>query len=304
MNPKLSLIIQQLASIVGLSLIAGAVHSVEKLPAALIQLPASLNTVFIAETDASLFHRFDRQGDTVIHNGSYYMSIGHAGPGKEKSGDKRTPIGVYFVTEQIDTSRLHEKYGVTAYPLDYPNEWDQLAGRYGDGIWVHGVLSNGGRRPERDTDGCVALPNEDLQQLMPLFEDNQTPVIVTRQVSWVDSGEAAPLRTALLARVDQWAASQTEGNWHTFLSLYDETFSRWQMDRGEWSSLKIRAPAEQSSLTVSDVFLAAYPDERGLYLSRFKVTTVDASGAYSMSVRLYWRRANDEQFRIVAEDVG
>ncbi len=304
MNLKLSLIIVQLASVVGLSLIATATYSVEKIPAALIQLPASVDTVFVAETDASLFHRFDRQGDSVIHNGSYYMSIGSAGPGKERSGDKRTPIGVYFVTEQIDTSRLHEKYGVTAFPLDYPNEWDQLAGRDGDGIWVHGVHPNGGRRPARDTDGCVALPNEDLLQLMPLFKDNQTPVIVTRQVSWVDSDEAAVLRTALLARLHQWAASQSEGNWHSFLSLYDETFSRWNMDRGEWSSLKIRAPAEQSSVTISDVFLAAYPDERGLYLSRFSVSKIDSSGEYSVAVRLYWRRAGDGQFRIVAEDVG
>jgi len=304
MNSRLSLIILRLAWVAGLSLIAGAVHSVEKLPAALIQLPASLNTVFVAETDAYLLHRFDRQGDTVIHNGSYYMSIGRAGPGKEKSGDKRTPIGIYFVTEQIDTSRLHEKYGITAFPLDYPNEWDRLADRDGDGIWVHGVLPNGGRRPQRDTDGCIALPNEDLEQLIPLFEDNQTPVIVTRQVAWVDSSEAAPLRAALLARVDQWAASQTAGDWPTFLSLYDTAFSRWGMDRGEWSSLKIRAPAERTSLDVSDVFLAAYPDERGLYLSRFTVTTIDATGEYSMAARLYWRLASDGQFRIVAENVG
>ena len=67
------------------------------------------------------------------------MSIGQEGPGKQSSGDKRTPLGVYFVTEQLDTSKLHEKYGVTAFVLDYPNVWDLRSRRSGDGI-LFGLL--------------------------------------------------------------------------------------------------------------------------------------------------------------------
>ena len=33
----------------------------------------------------------------------------------------------------------HDKYGVAAYPLDYPNAWDRFNERTGYGIWLHGV---------------------------------------------------------------------------------------------------------------------------------------------------------------------
>src|SRR5210317_641851 len=112
------------------------------LPAALLRIPESTHTLFLAETSSNQFHRFDRDGDSVVHSGSYYMSIGRNGAGKLRSGDRKTPLGVYFVTEQLDTSRMHEKYGVTAFPLDYPNAWDRLGGRDGYGIWIHGVLAD------------------------------------------------------------------------------------------------------------------------------------------------------------------
>jgi len=132
------------------------------LPAALIRIPESVRTVFVAETSTAKFHRFEGSAGGIVHSGSFYMSIGEEGPGKMHSGDRRTPLGVYFVTERLDTSKLHERYGVTAFPLDYPNAWDQRADRDGDGIWVHGVQRNGGQRPERDTDGWslkITSPN-------------------------------------------------------------------------------------------------------------------------------------------------
>jgi murein L,D-transpeptidase YafK len=113
--------------------------------------------VFIAETSTSAFHRFDRAGDGVVKVRQDYMSIGKGGTGKKRAGDQRTPLGIYFVTEQLDTSRLHDKYGVTAFPLDYPNAWDRRLGRTGDGIWVHGVDPEGGTRPPLDTSRVLPL---------------------------------------------------------------------------------------------------------------------------------------------------
>ena len=118
----------------------------EPLPAYLIRLPESVSVVFVAETSTAQFHRFASVAGNIEYRGNRYMSIGQHGAGKERSGDGRTPLGVYFVTERIDTTRLHEKYGLTALPLDYPNAWDLRRGRTGDGIWVHGVDPRAGKR--------------------------------------------------------------------------------------------------------------------------------------------------------------
>ncbi len=279
-----------------------------ELPAMLIRIPESVTTLFIAETTTAEFHRFHRGPDGILQSGSYYMSIGEQGPGKDVSGDKRTPLGAYFVTEQLDTSKLHEKYGVTAFPLDYPNAWDQRAGRDGDGIWVHGVHPAGGKRPERDTDGCIALPNEDLSALLDDFESNVTPVLVTRKVSWVAATETDLIREALEQNITLWARSQTQGDVYSYLSLYDDSFVRWGLNKAEWSALVLRNMDQHDAgdqvLGVSDLLLLAYPEEDGIFFSRFQITETTGMRETRRMARLYWRRDESGAFRIVAEDNG
>jgi len=282
------------------------VNADTKLPASLIRIPESTKTLFVAEISTARFHRFDRSDDGVVLNGSHYMSIGQNGSGKQRSGDKRTPLGVYFVTEQLDTSKLHEKYGVTAFPLDYPNVWDRLADRDGDGIWVHGVMPKGGRRPERDTDGCIALPNEDLSLLAPDFHNNVTPVLVTLAVEWVGAAEKQALRLELEDKIGEWADSKKSGDLFAYLSLYDDEFQRWGMNKAEWSSLTLQTESRHAvqQVSVSDLFLVAYPEEEGVYLSRFQLETVDDARKTISRKRLYWRRDAEGALKIVAEDDG
>lgn len=234
------------------------------------------------------------------------MSIGRQGSGKQQSGDKRTPLGAYFVTEQLDTSELHEKYGATAFPLDYPNAWDQRRGRNGDGIWVHGVDPKGGRRPELDTDGCIALSNEDISSLAPLFRSNVTPVLVTRAILWVDATDVLALRIELEQQVADWARSKGDGDLHAYLSLYDPEFARWGMNFAEWSSLSLQTDSLRPTrdATVSDLLLLAYPEEDAQYLSRFRLTLTEGGRQTVTTKRLYWRRDAGGALKIIAENEG
>jgi len=279
----------------------------DPVPAWLVRLPESTPTVFIAETSSSAFHRFDRTASGTEKIRQDYMSIGEAGIGKERSGDRRTPLGIYFVTEQIDTSRLHEKYGVTAFPLDYPNAWDRRLGRTGDGIWVHGVDPRGGVRPPLDTDGCIALPNERLRELVPNFESNITPVLIGAELAWVEADRLAEIREALESAVADWAESLEKGDLFTWLELYDETFRYWGMNKAEWSTFSVETLGKRpiSDVTVSDLLLLGDPVEEGLYLSRFRLEISDGEARKVISMRrIYWRRSESGAFRIVAEDTG
>lgn len=95
-------------------------------PSYLIRLPASVDIAFVAETTANRFHCFDK---AVGHGPRFAqrsnMSIGENGAGKQRAGDRKTPLGIYFITRQTSTEKLHEKYGATALLLDYPNAWDR-----------------------------------------------------------------------------------------------------------------------------------------------------------------------------------
>jgi murein L,D-transpeptidase YafK len=288
-----------------------AVGADDAIPSMLIRVPESMTTLFVAETSTATFYRIRRDGGTLLEDGSFHMSIGQQGDGKQRSGDRRTPLGAYFVTEQLDTARLHEKYGVTAFPLDYPNAWDRRAGRDGDGIWLHGVDRNGGQRPKLDTDGCIALPNADLSSLIPAFEDNVTPVLVTRKIDWVAAGESASLRVELESRIEVWRKSQIKADLYEYLALYDDEFARWGMNKAEWSVLMWKNDSLQASAgepiaasSVSDLLLLAYPEEEGLYLSRFRLTVVSNEREITSMVRLYWRRDEHGALRIITEDRG
>ena len=294
--------------VVLLSLVLAAnVQAASQVPAWIIRVPESTGTVFVAEASAPAFHRFDRTDNGIVSAGRDYMSIGLGGTGKVRVGDQRTPLGIYFVTEQLDTTKLHEKYGVTAYPLDYPNAWDRRHGRSGYGIWIHGVDRDGGTRPPRDTDGCLALPNERLLALDGAFVANVTPVLIGETLEWADPADIAVTSAGLHGAVQRWADALEQGDMVAWLDAYDATFEHWEMDREEWTAFSLQTFAARpvTDVAVSDLLLLRDPAEEDLYLSRFRleVTEGDARKVVSMR-RIYWRRSESGAFRIVAEDAG
>ncbi len=276
-----------------------------QLPAYLLQLPDSVKTVLVAETSRSALHRIKHGPDGAAYADERYMSIGQNGVGKQRAWDRRTPLGIYFVTDELDTTRLHEKYGPVAFPLDYPNIWDRINKRSGDGIWIHGVDESAGRRPPLDTDGCIALPNQDIlaieAELLPVI----TPVIIARQVRWVSPEEIAATRDALKAELATWANSVETGDLHRYLSMYAKDFGYRGMTRDEWAHYRTGTLGAMTidDFVLEDVLLLADPEESGLFLSRFRQIIVEAGREIVTTKRLYWRRT-ETGFEIVAEDDG
>ena len=209
-----------------------------RVPAWFVALPESVSNVLIADTGASTLYRYERQGAIFTRVDSRYMSVGSLGVGKQMAWDRKTPLGVYFITHELDTSRLPAKYGVAAYPLDYPNAWDLYRKRTGDGIWLHGVDPAGGQRPALDTDGCLALPNDEILSLAAVLRPLITPVIVTRNMRWVEPAELAMTRSDLLRAIEAWRVSAERSDLVGHLGLYADSFRYRDMDKALWSEYK------------------------------------------------------------------
>lgn len=275
-------------------------------PSYVLKLPASVETVLIAETGTATLHRFRYGKDGLEQGDQKRMSVGQNGVGKQRAGDQRTPLGIYFVAEHLDTTRLHEKYGPIAFPLDYPNVWDDANDRTGDGIWIHGVTPNSGQRPTLDTDGCIVLPNEHLLILEDYLTPLQTPVIVTRKIERASREEIAVLRAELMSVLKVWSNSYRVGDWHQYLALYAQDFKYRGMTREEWSAYRVRSVGGRTieGFSVDNIMLLADPEEPGLYLSRFRQTITEAERTMVTTKRLYWRRNGQGKLLIVAEDNG
>lgn len=82
------------------------------------------------------------QGLYACENGKVVMaiksSIGSNGLFKEREGDRKTPVGEYW----LGLPRTSEKFGVFI-PVGYPNAADVRAGRTGSAIGIHGPLRYG-----------------------------------------------------------------------------------------------------------------------------------------------------------------
>jgi murein L,D-transpeptidase YafK len=275
-------------------------------PAWVLDLPPSVGTFLVADTGEATLYEYTRAEDGRFELTEHYMSIGLRGAGKRRAGDQRTPLGIYFIVDQLDTTRLDPKYGVTAFPLDYPNTLDRIAGRTGDGIWLHGVPPGDERRPVWDTDGCIALANGDLEALAPRLELNATPVIVTRAMHLVDPDALVETTAMLRAALESWRIAIETGDAMGYLSLYAESFTYRGLDREEWVGFRAEqfASRKPASVEIEDLVLLQEPEDESTFIARFRLRRQGADARQSLIKRLYWRRDDAGVFRIVAEDNG
>lgn len=280
-------------------------RAAESISGLVLAVPESVKSVLIAETNTATLHHLAVEQDGLSTVNEHRMSIGQNGVAKQRSGDRRTPLGVYFVIERLDTRNLHEKYGPVAFPLDYPNAWDRRNERTGHGIWIHGVTPDSGPRPVQDTDGCISLQNDELIALGSFIDPLHTPVIVVRELSSRSINEAQELRTELFAALDEWSESYRKGDWHTYISLYDKNFSYRGMSRDEWLAYRLHTQNDKiiGGFSIDDVYLIRDPENPDLFLSRFRQSVVEGTRDHVTTKRLYWQRENGA-LKIIAEDNG
>ncbi|MGI9493961.1 MAG: L,D-transpeptidase family protein [Geminicoccaceae bacterium] len=114
---------------------------------------------------------------------SFHVALGLEPKGhKRTEGDGRTPEGVYTLDWRNEKSQFYRSIHVS-----YPRSQDQeTAKRWGSSpggmIMIHG-LPNGRDRNELDhpqsdwTNGCIAVTNEEMDDIWSLVEDGTTIII-------------------------------------------------------------------------------------------------------------------------------
>ncbi len=116
----------------------------------------------------------------------YACATGEKRGKKEKSGDARTPEGVYFITKYFIDNKI-TIFGNQAYHLDFPNSSDRAAGRNGSGIYIHGTNK---KLTPYSTNGCITLSNHDLEELSLYLKIGRTPVLIVPSISDMEQRHA------------------------------------------------------------------------------------------------------------------
>jgi murein L,D-transpeptidase YafK len=269
----------------------------ELLPKQILQLSSEQKYALLADASRARLYLFENVNGEPRLLRDFYMTIGRNGTDKQVEGDKKTPMGLYYISERINPKVLDNFYGAGAFPLTYPNEWDQMLKRGGHGIWLHGVPFDTYSRPPRSSDGCVVVTNPDLNELSRYVQVGVTPVLIAERTDWIAREAWQNLRQELLDRLGRWRMDWESRDAERFLAHYASRFL--EAEGGEWAANKQRNIANKDwiRVTLNDTSLFLYSGgdmavaNFSQHYASDKLTNVTQKRLYLRQERDDWRIA-------------
>ena len=232
-------------------------------PRQILALGESVKKALLIDKSANRLYVYKRlkSGELVEEANDYYITTGKLVGDKVEKGDLRTPEGVYFVTSWISPNKLPDKYGVGAFPVNYPNELDKRNGKTGYGIWLHGTDKGSYSRPPRDSEGCVVLTNIDLSSLKSEIKPGITPVVITNKVEWINYSAWQQERQDILQAVENWRLDWESMDVNKYLSHYENNFWSATHNLKSWSARKrlLAKNKTYQSVGFSNLSVLVYP---------------------------------------------
>lgn len=275
-------------------------------PAGLIAVADETHYVIWTELKEGRLHLLEKTNDSYFRRvKTIPISIGKSGYGKEIEGDKRTPVGVYRVTSYIPEAELTDFYGLGAYPINYPNNWDRLNRRTGYGIWLHGLPKGIEQRPLMDSDGCVVVDNQSLTFLDDYIVPGDTLVVLANEFNWIDR-ESGVEHHSLLSAVDSWIQDWESLDAAAYLANYHADFSDFRRDLAQWSEYKTGINSRKTSIevSISDLTAVQYPGDQNLFSVRFYQNYKSSNYNWAGWKELLWTLDDEGNWKILFEGNG
>lgn len=264
-----------------------------RVPRAVMQLLPDQKRVLVVDARRSRLYVYENRQGELHFQRDYYISQGKLGVNKEKEGDQKTPLGVYYITGRLAGHRLPDLYGVGALPISYPNEWDKMHGRDGSGIWLHGTPARNYSRPPLSSDGCVVLTNPDLRQVAAAVEVGKTPVVIAGEADFVSRKQLGEERAQAQAMVEGYRAALADPDPQRLRAQYS---SRFRTEQGEllddWLAKQSKSTGHLASpsMALRSLSLFRYPGREEVIVATFTVDAVAGRKKVSTRKRQYWGR--------------
>lgn len=276
--------------------------AVDMLPADMLKLSASQKHAIVVDTRLSRLFLFENHDGVPVLVKDFYASYGRGGVGKEKRGDLKTPVGVYFITSRLEDENLPPRYGSGALPLNYPNVWDQRLGRTGSGIWLHGSPVETYSRPPKASEGCISLTNPDFINLDTQINFQNTPVIVGHNIRWIKKQDWLAQSSRFNTLIERWAADWESLDHQRYIQNYSTAYDDGKRKYRQYSSYKQRVNSNKKYIDIdlNDLSIYRYPDNPELVVATFQQDYKSSNLQGSSVKRQYWT-FDDDRWRIAYE---
>ena len=226
----------------------------------------------------------------------YDCSTGENDGRKQKRNDRKTPEGIYYFIKSFEDKYLAPIYGTKALPLDYPNVIDKRSGRGGYGIWFHGTNKD---LVPKDTNGCVAMENRDIEELSDIVSLFDTPVIINSKIELVPEGRNDDRKRKIINIIDSWRNSWESKDINSYMSFYSKKFKSGWKDWGQWKTYKKQLAKKYNRIEVdiNDLNLFSYD---GVIIASFEQDYRTPSFDSLGTKKLYLTQ-NSTEWKIIAE---
>lgn len=275
----------------------------ELIPSVLLKLSKKQKHVVVVDLKKSRLYLFANEHGRPKLINDYYVSGGKNGAGKRIEGDKKTPIGVYFVSRYLSPDTLSEFYGHGAFPINYPNGWDRHLGRTGHGIWLHGNPLGTFTRPPLDSDGCVTVTNYEFDKIKPLIDAGKTPFIIGESIHWQNHKQVISQQKLFSSIIENWIKDWESMDNQLYLNHYSKSFKTEKFTFDRWVTRKEKSSKKKKFIDVNldNLSIFSYPSNENIMVVTFEQHYDSNNYSSSIEKRLYWKLEEDGVWRIFYE---
>ena len=226
----------------------------------------------------------------------YHATVGRVKGDKEDEGDLKTPEGIYILHSRTAPPQLKAKFGVMAFNLNYPNAFDQIAGRTGFGIMLHATNEPERLKQNYDSEGCVVVENQEIREIEKQIRLGLTPMLIFAELppDFMASGKIPELKGFFEGWINAW---ETE-NINSYIDHYHSDFSAQGMNRKHWKEYKASLNKRYSTIKIGP--------EDVRYYKHPKYSVVTFTQNYRSTMKNGWagHKSRGTKILYVAEESG
>lgn len=196
---------------------------------------------------------------------SYHTTLGKVKGDKEVEGDLKTPEGIYTFNNRLTPPKLPRKFGDLAFHVNYPNTYDEMAGRTGNSIMLHATNEPDRLKQNYDSEGCVVVRNDEIREIESSIHMNLTPILIFSELTpdyWLP-GQNTSLKTFFSDWIHAWETKDSD----KYMNAYHGDFSaragsaQKLMTKAEWQAYKSQLNKMYSSIQIGpeDVKFYSHP---------------------------------------------
>ena len=205
------------------------------IPTQFLSLSPKTRHAIAVDAATSRLYLFENSASALKLIADFYISIGKSGTEKTLEGDQHTPLGVCYITSNLNPTSLNDYYGAGALPINHPNPLDISRGKTGCGIWLHETPPGQFARAPKASDGCVVLVHPDLERIIRTVEARTTPVVIVQPLHWAPPHSVRADSQAFEVALRGWRTAKTSGDLAQVLSYYSPDFRSFNKTLQEWT---------------------------------------------------------------------